>query len=196
MIILDIETSGTNPWKHSILSIGAVDFLDLKRTFSRECQIRPGAHISEEGLAVNGFSREEIADPRKETEEKIVADFFAWAMESRDHTIAGQNPSFDVSFLQAAAENYGLNFPLAHRTIDLHSVCAMHMIKRGLPFPIEHNRSNLNSDSIMEYVGLPAEPKPHIAFNGAKWEAEAFSRLFYNKPLFEEFKEYKIPWIS
>ncbi len=196
MIILDIETSGTNPWKHSILSIGAVDFLDLKRTFSRECQIRPGAHISEEGLAVNGFSREEIADPRKETEEKIVADFFAWAMESRDHTIAGQNPSFDVSFLQVASEEYGLNFPLAHRTFDLHSVCAAHMIKRGLNLPLENKRSALNSDSIMEYVGLPHEPKPHIAFNGAKWEAEAFSRLFYNKPLFPEFKEYKIPWIS
>ena len=181
MIVLDIETSGTNPWKHSILSIGAIDFLDPERTFSKECQIRPGAHIDEEGMAVNGFSREEITDKNKETEEKIVSDFFDWAMKSKDHTVAGQNPSFDTSFLQIAADIYDQNFPLAHRTIDLHSICAMHMIKRGLSFPVEHNRSNLNSDSIMEYVGLPAEPKPHIAFNGAKWEAEAFSRLLYDK---------------
>jgi len=195
MIILDIETTGTNPWKHSILSIGAIDFLDPNRTFSKECQIRPGAHIDEEGMRVNGMSREEINDPLKESEEKIVSDFFKWAMASIDHTIAGQNPSFDISFLQAASENYGLNFPLAHRTHDLHSICAMHMVKRGLSLPIENCRSALNSDAIMNYVGIPAEPKPHIAFNGAKWETEAFSRLLYDKTFFEEFKEYKIPWI-
>jgi len=195
MIILDIETSGTNPSKHSILSIGAIDFLDPSRIFSKECQIRPGAHIDEEGMAVNGFSREEITDKNKETEGKIVSDFFEWAMKSEDHTVAGQNPSFDVSFLQIAADIYDQNFPLAHRTIDLHSICLAHMVRRGLKIPIENKRSALNSDSIMEYVGLPAEPKPHIAFNGAKWEAEAFSRLLYGKVFFEEFRNYEIPWL-
>jgi len=48
----------------------------------------------------------------------------------------------------------------------------------------------------MEYVGIPAEPKPHNALRGAKWEAEVFMRLLYNKNLFPEFKEFEIPWLK
>jgi hypothetical protein len=48
----------------------------------------------------------------------------------------------------------------------------------------------------MEYVGIPVEPHPHVGINGAVWEAEAFSRLFYDKPLFEQFKEYPVPWVE
>jgi len=53
--------------------------------------------------------------------------------------------------------------------------------------------SDLNSDFIMNYVGLPSEPKPHRAINGARYEAEALSRLIYGRGLFEEFEGYAIP---
>ena len=38
MIILDIETTGVNPEKHAIVSVGAVDFLNPSRTFYEECK--------------------------------------------------------------------------------------------------------------------------------------------------------------
>jgi hypothetical protein len=66
------------------------------------------------------------------------------------------------------------------------------MLKQGKEIPMHNKHSAINSDFIMKYVGIPAEPKPHIGINGAIWEAEAFHRLFYNKYLFEQFKEYSV----
>jgi len=194
MLVLDIESSGTNPWRHSILSIGAVDFLKPSRTFYEECKIWDGAHIDKEALQVNGFTEEEIKEENKKSEGEVAKDFIEWALYSGNHTIAGHNPFFDLFFVQAAANRVSLDFPLAHRVIDLHSISFFHMLKQGIKAPVKNQRTDLNSDAVMEYVGLPAEPKPHNALNGAKWETEAFYRLFYDKPLFPEFQKFKIPW--
>jgi len=194
MIIVDVETSGTDPRYHSLVSIGAIDFDNPSDSFFKECRIFPGARVGDEALAVNGMTLEEINDQTKQSDAEIVAEFIEWIKDKRDHTVAGQNPSFDVGFILAGAERAGLNISLAHRTIDLHSLVHFHMSERGIVPPVKNNRTDLNSDTIMRYVGIEPEPKPHIAINGAKWEAEAFSRLYNNKSMFTEFEYFKIPW--
>ena len=196
MIVVDIETTGTNPNKHSILSIGAVDFDNPKREFFDECQAFAGAHIEEDALLINGRSIDKVFDPSKKNESDIVRDFLEWAKQARDHTFAGQNPSFDVSFILAGAERSKIDASVPKRTIDLHSICYFHMIRRGITPPIKNNRSDINSDFIMEYVGISPEKHPHIAINGARIEAEAFNRLFNEKYLYEEYKNIKIPWLQ
>ncbi len=194
MIVADIEASGIDNRVHGILSIGAVDFLDPDRKFYGECRIWDGAHVMDEALDVNGFSYEEIKSPEKQSEEELMEDFREWLHASENHTIAGQNPHFDSSFLNMAAERSGIDLGLAHRLIDLHSICFFHMVVMGIEPPVSKKRTELNSDTIMRYVGIPVEPRPHNALNGALWEAEAFSRLLYEEPLFEDFEEYAIPW--
>ena len=193
MIVLDIEASGTDPYKHSMVSIGALDFTNPTKQFYAECRIWDGAHIMDEALGVNGFTEAQIIDQTKKTEGEIAAEFFEWIKDSPDHTTAGQNPSFDRDFLKLAAERFHLNYPLAHRTLDVHSICHAHMVWRGIVPPIEHNRSALNSSAIQKYVGIPEEPKPHNALNGAKVAAEALSRLLYNKKLLPDFEQFEIP---
>lgn len=195
MLIVDLEASGIDHDVHSILSIGAIDFMDPERQFYGECRIWDGAHIMEEALEVNGFTKEEITDPNKPTERELLEDLATWMEESENHTIAGQNPHFDLLFLETAYQRNGMDIPLARRVIDLHSITFYHMVKRKIEPPLDNNRSDLNSDAVMEYVGIPAEPHPHNALNGALWEAEAFNRLFDEESLFEEFEEYPIPWI-
>ena len=65
--------------------------------------------------------------------------------------------------------------------------------RRGLIPPLKDNHSDLNSDSIFAYTGLPREPNPHNGLTGAKMEAEAFSRLNLGKNLFPEYSQFKIP---
>ncbi len=195
MIIVDIEASGTDPRKHSIVSIGALEFENPSNQFYEECRIWDSAHVMEEALLVNGYSREAITDPAKKTDRQIVEDFLAWAGKCKESTLAGHNPSFDRDFIKYTAERYHLNWPLAHRTIDLHSICYFHQMRRGIIPPVKNNRSDLNSDSVSRYVGLPPEPKPHIAIAGARIEAEALSRFAYEKHLFPEFKDFPIPWL-
>lgn len=194
MLILDVETTGTEASKHSLVSIGAVDFSNPSRIFYEECRIWDGAHVMDEALAVNGYTEEQIKDPKKQSEGEAVAKFLEWMKDCPEHTIAGQNVFFDTAFIVAGAMRNHIDFSLPHRIIDQHSICYAHMVGRGIEPPVKNKRTDLNSDKIMEYVGIPAEPKPHIAINGAIWEAEAFSRLLYNKNLLPQFEQYKIPW--
>lgn len=197
MLILDIEGSGTNYEKHSIVSIGALDFNNPDNQFYGECRIWEGAHIMDGALEVNGFTEAEITDPSKKTEAELVKEFLAWAEPLPDRTLAGQNVSYDRDMLRAGAERAGLDWHLAYRTIDTHTLCWMHMVKAGLtpPLDAEHHRSALNLDVVLNYCGIPDEPQPHNALTGAKSHAEVASRLLNDKKLLPEFEQFNIPWL-
>ncbi|HEY4512594.1 MAG TPA: 3'-5' exonuclease [Candidatus Paceibacterota bacterium] len=197
MIIVDVETTGVEPSKHSVVSIGAVDFDNAERKFSIECSAFAGAHADNEALQIIGMTRELIFDSSKPSEAQAIQKFIEWMKEAKDHTIAGQNCYFDLEFLLAATHRAHLNISLPKRIVDLHSVVWLHMMKREMSPPIDpiHRRSNINSDFICDYVGIPREVGPHIGINGALWETEAFSRIFYDKSLLSEFKQYKISWL-
>lgn len=198
MIVVDVEATGVDYHKHSLLSIGAIDFRNPENQFYIECRMFDGAHVMDEALAVAGFTRAEIADPKKVTVEEAIRQFLVWSENAEEHMLAGQNPSFDRDFLKASAERAGINWPMAHRTLDLHSVCYFHILKRGIPVPMENNRSALNLDKILEYVGIPARPEgmPHNALTDATVSAEALHRLFYDEPLLNAFTGNPIPWIG
>jgi DNA polymerase III epsilon subunit-like protein len=193
MIVVDVETTGTDPREHCIVSIGAVDFAQPERQFYRECQIFDGAKVEAEALAVNGFSIEQITDPGKMTLEQTVAEFIAWCRPIADRTLGGHNTAFDRDFLQASADRFNLAWRFGNRILDLHSLCWMHMARCGTSQPLTNGRSGISADTIFQYVGLPEEPKPHNGLTGAQMEAEAFNRLAYGRPLLEEFKIHPLP---
>lgn len=197
MIAVDVEATGTEAKEHSIVSVGAVDMDTPSRQFYEECRVWEGAKMEEEAFAVNGFTREQATDSTKQTEGELVHKFITWALEAPEQTFAGQNPSFDRDFLREAAMRAGhTEWPFAHRTIDSHTLCYMHMIKRGVTPPLKEGtkHSGLNLDQILLYCGIPEEPKPHNALTGAKSHAEVISRLLYGKKLLPEFEQYSIPW--
>jgi len=197
MLILDVEASGTNYEKHSIVSIGALDFHNPENRFYAECRIWDGAHIMDGALEVNGFSEAEVTDISKMSEAELVTRFLAWSETLSDRTLTGQNVSFDRDSLKAGAERAGLNWNLAYRSLDTHTMCWMHMIKAGLVPPLDekHKRSALNLDAVLNYCGIPAEPEPHNALTGALSHAEVTSRLLYDRKLLPEFSAYEIPWL-
>ncbi|MFZ1987450.1 MAG: 3'-5' exoribonuclease [Minisyncoccia bacterium] len=195
MIALDIETSGLIPGKHGILAIGAVDFDDPTNQFYDECRLWEGACIDEAALAINGFSHEEITDASKKSEGELIRDFIAWATDRpKDQTCAGQNPSFDRDFVNAACKRAGLEFPFAHRTIDTHTLCWLHMIQHGIEPPTKNSHSAISLDTALRYCGMPEEPKPHNALTGALSHAEVIARIAYTKKLIPDFFTYDIPW--
>jgi len=185
MIVVDVETTGLDSKRNSIVSIGALEFQDPENQFYQECIIWPGAEIEQGALDINGF-REEHIKKNKPTLEQTMKGFVEWTKNIPAKIIAGQNPGFDRGFLENSAERYDIEWSIGRRTIDLHTLCYAHMMRRRM-------ERKINSDEIMEYVGIPAEPKPHIALNGALWEAEAFSRIIHKNNLLSMFSEYPIP---
>lgn len=198
MLIVDTECSGLRPDLHSILSIGALDFRNPENRFYGECRVWEGAEIMDEALLVNGFTVAEATDPGKQSEAELLSAFLEWSQDLPERTLTGQNVAYDRSMLRAAAGRAKLNWNLAYRTIDVHSLAWMHIIQaNGIP-PIDHQRrrSQLDSKTILAYCGLPPEVDPHNALTGALWHAEVTSRLIYSKKLLPEFTEFEIPWVS
>ncbi|OIO32757.1 MAG: hypothetical protein COZ49_02565 [Candidatus Yonathbacteria bacterium CG_4_10_14_3_um_filter_47_65] len=194
MIIIDVETSGLDPKKYSILSIGAVDFdVPDRSPFYRECQVWDGALVSKEALAVNGFTEAECFDPSRGLFEDSIRAFWHWVEQSNELTIAGQNTSFDRDFINDSFRRAGIDFQFAFRTIDLHSVCYAYHLKNEIPIPLKNGHSALSLDKILEFVGMETESRPHHALNGAKLETEAFSRLLRGRGFFDEYQQYEIP---
>ncbi len=196
MIIIDIEASGVDYKKHSIVSLGALDFENPERRFYGECRIWDGAHIMQEALGINGFTESEITDVNKQSEAELVQSFLEWSQHMSDRTLVGQNVSFDRDMIKAACDRADIPYDLAHRTLDTHTFCWMHMVKRGLVVPIDeqHRRSALNLDAVLNYCGISAEPEPHNALTGALCHAEVTSRLLNNRKLLPEFNHFEMPW--
>lgn len=198
MIAIDVEGSGMSAEKNSILSIGAVDTDNPSNQFYDECRVWDGAHIEDGALAVNGFTREECVDPSKKSEAELVQAFVTWATDTsiENQTLAGQNPSYDRDFVQAACRRAGIEFPFAHRTIDVHTLVWLHMQQREIEQPMTKHHSSLNLDFALNYCGMPEEPRPHNALTGACSHAEVFSRIAYTKKLLPDFESYEIPWMN
>jgi DNA polymerase-3 subunit epsilon len=192
MIVADIEASGLDPHKHSILSIGAIELEHPDRQFYGECRMWDGAKIMPDAIAVNGFTEAECKDPKKESLQDLVAAFYHWIEQCEDKTLAGQNVSFDRDFLNDSFSRSNMSWHFSFRTLDLHTMAYMDATKRDLPIAHKNDRSDLSLDVILKYLGLPEEPKPHNALNGAKYEAECFSRILFGKNLLPEFAKYPI----
>lgn len=225
MIVVDVETTGVDAKLCSLLSVGALDFDNPTNQFYMECFAFPGAHVEKEALKISGFTLEEVTTPSvsppgkggegkgekssgladsatsfrkggiESTDKEVVEEFLKWMKTCKEWTLAGQNPSFDRSFLEETAHRYHINWPLAHRTIDLHSVAYAEFLKIGKEIPRKNNHSALNLDRILEYVGLPTRAKKHNALEDAKLEAEAFSRLLNRRGLLEEYREFPLPTV-
>ncbi len=201
MIIVDVEATGVDARLCSLLSVGAVEFENPQNQFYVECRAFDGAHIEKEALLISGFTMEEIivnnqspnTHSPKKTDREAVEAFLEWMKTCKEWTLAGQNPSFDRSFLEETAHRYHINWPLAHRTIDLHSIAYYHMKKRGVEPPQKNNHSALNLDRILKYVGLLTRAKKHNALADAKLEAEALARLLYGKNLLKEYSSLPVP---
>ena len=193
MIIVDVESTGMDSRLCSLLSIGAVEFERPEHQLYIECRIFDGAHCEKEAQQVHGFADEQMRDPAKKTDREAVEAFLDWMKTCKEWTIAGQNVSFDRDFLKETAYRYHIDWPLAQRTVDLHSIAYYHYMKTGKGIPQKHNHSALNLDAILMHVGVPVERGRHNALEDAKLEAEAFSRLIRGRGVLPEYGHCPVP---
>jgi DNA polymerase III epsilon subunit-like protein len=193
MIVVDVETTGTRPDLHALISIGAVDLEAPQRRFYAECRAWEGAHIEPDALAVNGFTHAQILDPEKPPLEEVMGRFIAFCRDTTERTLGGFNTAFDHGFLESSVARCNLAWHFGHRVLDLHSFGWMHLRRSGVTPPLREGRSMLSLDYILQYCGLPPEPKPHNGLTGAMMEAEAFSRLLRGINLLPEYAVHPVP---
>ncbi len=192
-IALDIETSGADFVKCGIWQIGTIDLNNLQHYFLEEARIDDEDEITEEALKVSGKTEEELRNSNKQSQKKLLENFFRWINGRSIKNFLCQNPSFDRGFLEVKARKYNLEIPFHYRSFDLHTIAQIKYYDLYGKFLIKEDHSDMGLSNILNLCGIEDKRKAHNALEDVKLMCECFSRLVYGKSLFKEFEKFPIP---
>lgn len=190
MISIDCEMTGLDYERCAVISVGAIDLKNPERRLYIEMRPFDGATIQDEGMAVNGFTAEQVLNFPKSQKEGLE-ELKKFLDESDNRTVLGQNVATDVYFLNKAFERMEIDCRIPYRVLDLHSLICSKILLSGDEIPMLERKSTLNLDKLLNMAGIPEEPKPHIAINGALSAAEVFYRLIQGRCVLPEFAQYE-----
>lgn len=191
---LDLETTGLpterEEEKAGIIEIGGCWLTDAGRRcgeFFRECRPLHGSLIEEGALAVNGYTRERIFDPKRMTTGQAVIEllgFIRTGMEESEGVkvqLAAWNAPFEMRHLRHALSLEWIEppfWPFRHSVIDPQSILTADLIRSFLPTerggpmrrfePLQWGGLVQNSDHAAQILGIPPEARPHRAIHGAR----------------------------
>jgi DNA polymerase III alpha subunit (gram-positive type) len=164
----DLETTGSIFTKHEILEIGLViaDQKTLEIIDELNVKVKPIHPEINVPAAMdrNGYTTEGWQDAiplidaiRLYSEKSAGAIFFAF------------NATFDWGFINEAFERTGIPDKMDYHRFDVMSMAYL-KLHRG-----EVDKWRLSS--ISKYFGIPEEPMPHKAINGARTALEVYKKL-------------------
>lgn len=186
MIVLDVETTGLDHQKHSIVSIGALEFEHPENQFYGECKPWEGAEITDEALKINGFTRTQLANQPK-SHDQLIQEFLKWTQPIKNKTLAGENVWFDALFFKEAIKRVNVPWTFGHRYVDSQAIAYEHFARAGKLILKKEGTSAINLDKILEFVGIKVRGSTHNALEDAQLTAEILSRLIYGKNLFPQY---------
>ena len=169
--ITDVETTGLDAVKHEILEIGLVlvdqrtdeviDTLNIK--------VKP-EHIETadpNALKINGYDPENWLNAVSLLEAMTL-----YSHKAKNAIFCSHNVTFDWSFIAAAFKKAGLKSTLDYHRLDLFSLIWA-----------KTKDSNIESFSLSKvalFLGLPEEPLPHRAINGARTAHEIYKKITHS----------------
>jgi DNA polymerase III epsilon subunit-like protein len=180
ILFLDLETSGTNENKNSILQIGAC-WYDRPETFYRSVELEPGTDAEPDALRVNGETHHSLGCPHRTPGWLAFGEFLGWVKgrcgdirkgEKARVMLAGWNVHFDYRFIFALARKLGVEdaLPFRHQLLDLHSLALveqMHRRHHAADAALFGSDLLRGADHAAQMLGIQPEAKPHNALAGA-----------------------------
>lgn len=123
-IVLDFETTGLNYKNDRIIEVAAIKYVDGIETDKMVTLVNPLMHIHSDATAINHITDDMVSDAP--TERSVIPQLIEFL---GDSLIVGHCVSFDLSFLEVAAQRYGYN--VKYNYIDTRSVSKK--LFKGLP---------------------------------------------------------------
>lgn len=172
VVIIDTETGGLDPSRHSILSVGMVVL-----GTNQECEVfisEPTISAEPEALAINGINLEWLRAVGLSPQAAVLSieEFRTQVSQDGPITFAGHNLSFDVGFLRRLYTIAGAEWPrgLTHRTVDTHSLLWALAVSGKIP------ASACGSEGAFAFFGIDA-PGRHTALGDARATSLLLARL-------------------
>lgn len=167
LVVLDTETTGLNPKKDEILSIGAVIIRDNKILMNKsfECFVKPSANISKESIKIHHIRECDLSEAI-EAEDAIrqLLDFIG------NRPIVGYYIDFDHKMISKYTKQI-IGSTLPQPTIELSSMYYKRYRKSS-----SYEFVDLHFDTIMNALKLPFLGK-HDALNDAIMSAMIYLKL-------------------
>lgn len=166
-VCLDCETTGLNPKKDEILSIGAVIIRDNKVLMRKTLNIflKPSNKVSAESIKIHHIRPIDLQDavnPKKAIRELL--EFIG------PRPIVGYYIKFDIAIISKYTKKY-IGIKLPNRSIEVSS-----MYYRTRPKNSEYQFIDLKFDTIMKELDIPELGK-HDALNDAIMTSMMFLKL-------------------
>lgn len=184
ILVIDCETGGLNPSKHSLLTLAGV-FLDVengKISDSFDLLIRePSLSVELEAMQVNKLDLNHIISHGKTPTEAVAeiiesVRYIEWPI-----LLGGHNVGFDISFLKRLFDLAGkpvgyFGDIFSHRSIDTASI--VQLLKLNGTLPVD---TLANLDSLLKLVNISDENLKqnvrHTAIGDARLTALALGKL-------------------
>jgi len=176
LAVIDVETSGVNPFNHEILSIGIIPLSDgFKpcKVYIRHINIEWSSYALQN---FQKFSSDWDSNALSPVEAVIhIENYLADTFNSEVVTLIGHNIGFDVAFLRKLAFQAGKDqlVGASHRMLDTHTMLYLLFLNGLLP------RTALSSDGAFSYFGIKVSEKDrHTALGDAIATRELVIKLF------------------
>lgn len=171
-VALDLETTGLNAKNDRIIEIGAVKFIDGKRTEVFSSFVNPRMDIPARITEITGIKQSDVEGfPYIENLLPKLIEFIG------DLPILGHNIAFDYKFLKHNAVNLKLDFePLGIDTLLI--------ARKVLTMP-----EKKNLESLCSYFDIAEEPR-HRAFSDAAAAARLYEKLSESSLAAENIEEF------
>ena len=172
LIVIDVETSGINPFLHEVIAIGLVpldDELPKLTVYIRHEKIEWTEYAHQN---FNKFACEwnyQAVPPQVACIE--IENYLCRTFDGQLATAIGHNVGFDLSFLKRLAFQGARDQikGLSHRAIDTHTLLYLLNLDRKIP------ETAITSDGALEFFSVDVEES---ARHTALGDAEATSKLF------------------
>lgn len=175
LIVVDVETTGSNPFIHDLLSLALVPIVGDSEPLV--VHVRPEQlKWSEYGL--QNFQRFDhdwerfSVSPREALAE--VENYLARLLQGQSATLVGHNVGFDMGFLRKLAFLCGKSEiqGISHRTLDTHTLLYLGWLQGKLP------QTALTSDGAFQSLRIgPSRETRHTALGDALATRTLFLRL-------------------
>ena len=172
LVVIDTETSGTNPFEHEVLSIA---LSPLKKSIPKfEIYVRPKSINWTEYARQNFLNFQEkwntLAKP-PEIASQEVEDYIKKYFIDTPVILIGHNVGFDISFIRKLANSAGKEMikGISHRSIDTHTILYyLYLTGKG-------PKESTSSDGAFKHFNIKLPPgQRHTAMG----DALATERLF------------------
>lgn len=166
--ITDLETTGLDFLVHEIIEIGllVVESSSFEVVDRLDVRVKP-EHIetaTKEAMEVNGYNESDwkTAVPLKEA-------MIEYSRKTPKAVFLAHNVTFDWSFTNEAFRKTGVKNLMDYHRLDLYTI-AWILLKNT-------KVEGFNLNKIANFLGVPQEPMPHRAINGATTAFEVLKKL-------------------